>query len=161
MHVADVVELDVEHLPSEAIRMHAPRLVLERQHGALAAGRDADEAVRRLRRSHPSSVLDTDGAESYKAAVFDTRPLSPLPEQSPRAASREYYWHISVTRTQAGFSVHESRGATRDLLAVIVDEEEAWEYAERRATKPWRVLGERETTARIDSPRPALPGRRR
>jgi hypothetical protein len=100
----------------------------------------------------PTRVLDSSGAEGYKAAMFETRPLSPVPASPPRRRRSAPYWIVTVTRTEVGFAIHETRGDARKLRAVIVDEREAWDYAERRAEKPWRVLeGETRPVARPHS----------
>ena len=76
--------------------------------------------------------------------MFETQPLDPVrPRRRRRRRAPEYYWHVTVTPTQVGYAIHETKGAKRHLCAVIVDEAEAWDYAGRRANKRCRILADR------------------
>lgn len=79
--------------------------------------------------------------------MFQTQSLAPAPLRPRRRRKPlplpEYYWRVTVSQTQVGFAIHETQGDVRELRAVIVDEDEAWDYAERRAKKPWRILADR------------------
>ncbi len=79
-----------------------------------------------------------------------TQSYVPAPRRGRPSGS--HYWYLSVGRTQAGFTIHERRGQTRRWLALIADETEAWDFAERRAKLPWRIPPTRDASGAPQQP---------
>ena len=76
----------------------------------------------------------------YNPTAMRTRSHAPVAVRDRGRPAGGHFWHVTVGRTQAGFTIHERRGQARKWLALFADEDEAWDYAERRAEKPWRIL---------------------
>lgn len=53
--------------------------------------------------------------------------------------SDEPYWCVTLSATESGYLVYETRRTERKLLAFFAFHEDAVDYIQRRVCKPWRI----------------------